>query len=231
LLHCRFVDDGFILCKKSDVEHITSAFQNISGKIKYTFQTKDQEIEFLDLVIFKPDDFIRTGKLYTKVHQKENNPYLYIPFSSAHSRSSKKAFITTELIRYARNSTLLKDFLLIKKLFYQRLLKRGYPPDFLRPIFERIRHEYRHKALQPKLVNVQDYRPTVIKLRWTKHLEDLNISHSLRMLWKETLLKNEQLEELIGPAPIVCFLRHGPSLQQRLVRASFREPPSETHVS
>jgi hypothetical protein len=49
----------------------------------------------------------------------------------------KRGFIKGELIRYHRICSLASDFRTIRSLLWERLRARGYPLEFLLPIFQR----------------------------------------------------------------------------------------------
>ena len=47
-------------------------------------------VAYMDLYIFKGNEFYETGKLSIKVYQKPENRYMYIPYKSAHPRHAIK---------------------------------------------------------------------------------------------------------------------------------------------
>ena len=91
---------------------------------------------FLDLTIYKDENFSNTGLLSTSVYQKPINKFLYIPWRSYHSSLLKKAFIRGLLVSYLRNCSSELSFLKIRKSFFHKLRDRGYPSWFLLPLFE-----------------------------------------------------------------------------------------------
>ena len=50
---------------------------------KWTF---GNSVAYIDLYIFKGNNFLDTGMLSIKVHHKPANRYVYIPYKSAHTR-------------------------------------------------------------------------------------------------------------------------------------------------
>ena len=50
-------------------------------------------VAFMDLHIFKRENFYNGGKLRIKVYQKPENKYMYIPFKSAHLSHTIKNYV------------------------------------------------------------------------------------------------------------------------------------------
>ena len=64
------------------------------------------------------------------------NLYLYIPRLSAHSPAVFESFIQGSLKRYWLQNTNIQDFKHIMKLFFHRLMQRGYPLDETAKLFQ-----------------------------------------------------------------------------------------------
>ena len=77
------------------------------------------------------------------------NLYLYIPYNSFHTDAMKRSFIQVELTRYIRNSSNYDEYTQLKQIFYQRLRDRGYPINFLMPLFSEIYYSDRRYFLWP----------------------------------------------------------------------------------
>jgi hypothetical protein len=69
------------------LEHITR------DKIKFVCKISVEDLVSLDVTIFKGKDFKRTNTLSSKLYQKANNKYLFIPPFSSHPASVYKAWI------------------------------------------------------------------------------------------------------------------------------------------
>jgi hypothetical protein len=145
----RYLDD-ILLCVNGDVDAIKTSLSNMEKFIKLDFNISDKTATFLDLIIFKGERFKKNGILDLKVHQKQLNKYLYIPYTSYHTENSKLGFIITELQRYARNSSSRRDFIDIKKLFWTRLRARGFPSHLLTTQFKKVRYDERHLFIYGK---------------------------------------------------------------------------------
>ena len=61
--------------------------QVTNDKIKFEYKISDTELIFLDMNIYKDKYFKTNNILSTKLYQKENNKYLFIPPFSSHAPS------------------------------------------------------------------------------------------------------------------------------------------------
>lgn len=136
IYYTRYIDDSHGLFRGSENEYsifidtVKILIAPLTLKEKHSFK----EVDFLDLTIFKPQQH---STLHTKVYQKEGNNYQYLPYPSSHPISMKQGFILGELIRYKRICTKQNDFDSIKAQLWNRLRNRGYPVNFLIPLFRR----------------------------------------------------------------------------------------------
>jgi hypothetical protein len=194
----RYLDDIFMIWNSSidDLLAFKNLFNSMDSNIKMTMVHNNNEIDYLDLVIFK-NEF---NKINFKVHQKNLNKYLYMPFNSNHPKHIGKGIVKTELIRYIRNSSNRNDYIAIKKEFYQRLRDRGYPEhmllnEFNNKIFYKDRRKYldkiKHKNSEYNIVPfINTYCPLMnifkinhtITLNWTKIMDNENISNKLNSI-------------------------------------------------
>ena len=145
----RFIDDLFILWTGplEEWELVANHCNKIIPGILIEWATPSFEQVFLDVNV-KIDQF--TGKIVTSPYQKPLNKYIYISPKSSHDRHTFKGFIKGELTRYARLSSNPFYYQRTKELFYERLLKRGYPRHFLYPIFHNHRWATRNYNRPPK---------------------------------------------------------------------------------
>ena len=47
-------------------------------------------LDYMDLFIYKGNDFYEDGKLSVSIHQKETNKFMYIPYRSFHQNTQSK---------------------------------------------------------------------------------------------------------------------------------------------
>ena len=192
-LFTRYIDDGFGVWSGS--EDTLRAFINqlyTGSGLNITIEISRQSMIFLDMEIFRVAD-----SLLTKCYQKPSNAYLYLPFSSAHPPHVWHAFLRGELIRYVKRCSRRHDFIIMKLLFYTRLLRRGYPVKVIRKSFATVSFESRAAFLVVKppadLAGSQCQRIPLV-LTYSKQLTDLGIDsvfrESLPMLKRHTHFRN-----------------------------------------
>lgn len=133
----RYIDDatGLWSGPKATLLEFLSKFSIFCRSVKHTSEVSSTSTVFLDL---KLSLSCVGNSLYTVEHeayQKVLNAYLYVDASSFHPRGTARSFIVGELIRYLRNSSKEVSFLSVRRLFFERLIRRGYDPSFLSSIF------------------------------------------------------------------------------------------------
>ena len=78
--------------------------------IKFTAEISENEITFLDTVVFKGERFITESILDIKTHYKPTETFQYTHFTSCHNPGVKRGFIKGEAIRLLRTNS-LKQYL------------------------------------------------------------------------------------------------------------------------
>ena len=183
LFYRRFIDNIFFIWYGSlaALHSFLSCFNNLAPTIKLTWNFSQQEVNFLDMVVYV--DPRNPTKLSVRPYQKPLNRYLYIPFISYHPNHAKRSFIKAELIRYVRLSSCLSDFLEIRKKFFNRLQNRGYPRRFLSEVFSEVHYNSRHKYLSRSKDKSKDVSHLVFfktfrnPLFHNVHLKNLFLNH------------------------------------------------------
>ena len=69
---------------------------------KFTAEISENEITFLDTVVFKGERFIKESILDIKTHYKPTETFQYTHFTSCHNPGVKRGFIKGEAIRLLR---------------------------------------------------------------------------------------------------------------------------------
>jgi hypothetical protein len=161
LLFKRFIDDGFGITKanKNEFELWVDEFNLLRESITIDKFKYGNQVDFMDLFVFKGESFLDNGKFDVSVFQKEENKYMYIPATSGHQKHTINNFIIGELRRYVRFNTIKKNFLKIKRKFFTRLRNRGYTKIFLARLFSKIKFASRNKLLAISADN-ENYRET-----------------------------------------------------------------------
>ena len=148
-LYKRLLDDVLVYLARQAAAAFAIRLNQLHPKLKYEVVMKEDHAIFLDLHIHKGMRFKQQAIVDLKVHQKNMNLYLYIPYNSFHTDASKRSFIQGELMRYIRNTSSFEDYLQLKHVFYQRLRDRGYPSLMLNDIFNSIWYSDRPYFLWP----------------------------------------------------------------------------------
>ncbi len=194
LLYKRYIDDIIMVFNGTEeqVEKLKSKFSKMHKNITLTWNTNKKEVVFLDLVIYKD------AKLSYRVHQKELNNYLYLPWTSSHPKNTKTGIIKGELKRYMRNCSNITDYIKVKKCFAYRLQQRGYPPEVINKFINAVRYKDRNEAnntnkalVNKEQINTQNTQKTdiiVFKTYFSASLQSVKWS---RILHPDKVNKNK----------------------------------------
>jgi hypothetical protein len=79
--------------------------------LEFTIEISNQELNFLDLTIYKGKNFRRNGVLDTKTYLKHTETFQYILASSAHPSFCLKGFVMGEILRHKRNYNNFSDLM------------------------------------------------------------------------------------------------------------------------
>lgn len=150
LMHRRFIDDGAGVWLGTEESLLSwlEYFNSLIPEIKLTWHISRDNMDFMDVRLFKGKRFDACQILDMETYQKSMNKYLYVPFCSYHPVHCKKGFITSELKRYLIRSSDVHAFLGVSHAFFSRLLARGYPKRFLLPLFQSVLYSARPSLLQ-----------------------------------------------------------------------------------
>lgn len=195
----RFIDDVFSIYRGNEInlQRVLNEFSQAALPLKITWNIDREKAIFLDLEIHYRDNTISFI-----TYQKPLNIYAYIPEFSSHSWGVFKGFIIGELIRYMRTCSYYEDFNNIRKLFWLRLLARGYKPAMLillfkndkclwtnkhsqindtieKPLFAlpvRFSHSSRIRSLNREIRSLNEYFPWAnISLSYKRSLSVVNL--------------------------------------------------------
>ena len=145
----RFIDDGFGIIRgnKKDVRTWINEFNQLRENIFIDKWTFGNRVAYMDLYIFKGNNFLHNGMLSIKVYQKPENRYMYIPYKSAHPRHTIKNYVLGELKRYVRINTEELNYQKIKNNFFLRMRNRGFHKNVLAKWFSQVKYSNRAKFL------------------------------------------------------------------------------------
>jgi hypothetical protein len=224
LMYARYIDDIFaIFYNETAANEFIKLFNELRpNKIKLIVTNKGNSVDILDLKIFKGDRFANERLLDTKIFQKPQNKYLYLPISSCHRSNVFKAFIQAELKRYRISCTSDDDFTALKKEFRSRLLNRGYTELYLDKIFniEINRNELLFNTVKNRN-NVESNTPIIFKTTYTNRQKIINLKKCLELteaLWTDP--KSHRIFQRNCKHPILCFKRTH-NLKELLTKAKY----------
>ena len=132
----RFLDDIFIIWPHSQNE-FNEFFEILNShheSIKLKASVQKQEIDYLDVTIFKGNSFAKDNHLDTKVYFKPTNSRQLLHKNSYHPKHTFKNIIKSQILRYYRICNDRKDFDQACTGLFQSLKNRGYSGRFLRTI-------------------------------------------------------------------------------------------------
>ena len=95
--------------------------------IKFTAEISENEITFLDTVVFKGERFKKESILDIKTHYKPTETFQYTHFNSCHPPGVKNGFIKREAMRLPTTNSSKTTFKESLVKFKQHLRTRGYP--------------------------------------------------------------------------------------------------------
>ena len=130
----RFIDDIFLIWPHGE-DTLQEFLQMINSHhltIKFTEEHDQQQIPFLDTIVFKENN-----KLLTKVYHKKTDQKKYLHYKSSHPRNQKDAVPYGLLIRARRICSKDEDFKKEAIQIVKSLLKRGYPETILLEAFNK----------------------------------------------------------------------------------------------
>lgn len=151
----RYIDDIFLIYRGNKEETMLFLDTIKLGPLKITWELSRNNIHFLDVYIYSIN-----GKMVTSIYRKFLNKYMYIPYSSAHPLSVKKAFIKAERTRIRLLCSEEEDFLKSQRFFFLNLLRRGYPAKLLNTWFNLpLTSNSRQEEKEDRLIFPSYYNP------------------------------------------------------------------------
>jgi hypothetical protein len=139
-LYKRYIDDVIGIWTPLTIDddirwHSFQQEMNNFGRLRWEFSPRQSTINFLDLTI----TITNQGSIRTKLYEKPENLYLYLPAQSAHPFSNLKGLIHGMVYRTIRLTSDQTDQSNELQNLVRRLVARGYNQQFLVNI---INHTY-----------------------------------------------------------------------------------------
>jgi Reverse transcriptase (RNA-dependent DNA polymerase) len=240
VVYSRYIDDGFVLLELPEsyvgpladcplVRDFVHGISHLDPAIRLKIEMSEESAVMLDLNV------IRSGsRLLVSTFSKPMNKFLYVPFASCHTRENLKGFINAELLRFAVTNSLLADFQKARLAFFDRLVARGYPDSFLRPLFASVSHPDRNAILarvnEPAPPRVQSrtvfFKTTTDRNSYSNHLE---LSRLLRYSLRDVLSHPSVQMALSADRPLMVSYKRAPNLRD-LLRKAERDMERENAV-
>ena len=167
----RYIDDTFVVLKKTEVVSFYKFINNIEESIKFTVEQEvDNAISFLDVLIIR-----NNGQLTTKAYRKPTHTTRYLNFNSCHNFSQKVGLVKTLLFR--ANSKLITNYRdkINEVKFVCNALRDNDYPDWL---LNKMKKEIKHKKVN-KIVCMSEKISNYVGLPYIKGLSD-ELSRILR---------------------------------------------------
>ena len=235
LYYKRFIDDILIITASlQDCEAIKRALNGIDPLIRVTGQTSPNSTNFLDLTIYKEDDFTQTQKLDLDLYQKPSNKFLFLPPSSEHAPHVPQGWITGYIRRIRTNCTRDTKYTKRRTEFWNQLQARGFQHDKLQKYFQYNPNRttiLESTCFMPKPQVAPATLPLLFKIRMSTRT-----THILRQLKRalsvypddhpNRTFSNPQLRKVFQnrQRPIICF-RNSKNIGSRLISA--KVPPTQ----
>ena len=150
IFYRRYIDDLFgIWVPTSNNDNVRwKSFQHDldkCGKLRWNVTERDKSVNFLDLTITIDSDY----RINTKLYEKIQNLYLYLPRNSSHSPGNLKGLVAGMIFRTMMLTSCSKTQKIEIQRLFKRLVARGHPPQLLKLLIENAYIKYANP--QPKV--------------------------------------------------------------------------------
>jgi hypothetical protein len=165
-LWLRFIDDIFMIWLHGPKE-LTTFIEWLNQQhatIKFTAEHSMDQVNFLDLTVYKTD----VGQLKTKTYHKPTDAGTYLHFSSCHPKSQRSSIPYSLYLSLKRNSTDQEEFLSSASHLTKTFEERGYPNSILKEAITKtdgrtrdslLEETTRRKTKSNKVIYVTTFNP------------------------------------------------------------------------
>lgn len=201
LFYVRYIDDIFLIFNglKSTCESWLNAFASTLKPYTITWEIHScrTPTSFLDMEFFFEQGFGPVG-LQSRVYRKRLNKHQYIPWSSAHPESVKRAFFKAELTRFLVISSQKHLYEERVREFREALGRRGYPSVKLHGWSSMVKYQDRLSSLF-KQKEIADGLPLMLPSQYDEVWEYMDLREvftTMKSYWEHT---GSLPESLSGP--------------------------------
>ena len=198
LMYARYIDDIFFLFKGSKKALMSTLDEMKFKGLHISWDYSQTRQVFLDVeLLMLPGPF--KVRVQTRIFRKPMNKFLYIPWSSAHPLSVKKAFVKAELTRFTTICSQERYYTETTQLFYRNLRRRGYPAGILTSWFKQSSYSERWALWIPKKIVEADVPllfPSVYNEIW-EYINVREVAEYMRKEWTQGECPDLLLQPLI----------------------------------
>ena len=196
VLYRRYIDDIFGIWHHhpdatSDHDEWRKFKEGIGSYegLKWVWFSHLQSLDYLDIIIT-----IRDLKLHTTLFEKDLNLYLYIPLHSAHPPGVLTGLILGNCHRIYTLCSDNDDVKSLLRMFYHRLVARGYTAKKLLPLFDRAHRLAEDRVLHTPIVTplFDEDDASLLRSRifyHTKYHPNNPTSSTLQTIWNSTIIR------------------------------------------
>ena len=132
----RFIDDILMIWNhgKEALDQFKELANNIHPTIKFSFDSNENEIPFLDTIIYRGKD----NQILTRLYHKPTDNKQYLHFNSAHPWRQKRSIPYGLLIRCKRICSEEIYFIKESRAIIQQLTLRNYPRTLLQEALDKV---------------------------------------------------------------------------------------------
>ena len=208
----RYRDDILLFYRGNcnELQNLKTRMNNAHPTLKFTFETSDNLVTYLDLQIYKGNRFLEHGLLDHKINMKKTETHQWLCPESAHCPSVFTALVLGETIRYCRGHTSETNFVNKVNFFTDKLVERGYDRPQVNEITSKVKFEDRDKYLN----NSKESRPNmnkkniplVLVTTYTPYIKTQDLKKVLLNHWHK-IEQNPTLNALFPKPPLLAFKR------------------------
>jgi hypothetical protein len=164
---------------------------NCFGKLRWEFNLRAKQQNFLDMTI----TLMTNGKFTTSLYEKPENKYLYLPSHSTHPPGNLKGLIYGSINRIIRLTTDPTEQKVAINQLYTRLLHRGYGHNMLREIINKTYTSVSSNTQSTKHCTTEVDMNSTIILHMNYHPSDPS-SKAIQSVFREDVLEPPGLRTL-----------------------------------
>ena len=121
-------------------------------------------VSFMDVMIK-----INNGIISTSLYKKNTDNHQYLHYTSCHPMHMKNSIVFSQLLRYKRICSVIKDFIKHSNELVTHFLHIGYPIKFILKQWDKVSKvhraslfTHREKTIDNHIPLVQTYHPTIV---------------------------------------------------------------------